>query len=319
MVHGVAGSGQSRQGPARTRHALALGQLAVRPVVGVARRVEPSLLRAAHGARRPVRAAAEDRGAGRGGKRPGAGRVVAVGVGDEDRVDRFAVEGGEQGRPVLRMVRAGIDHRDAAVPDDVGAGAALGEGPGIRADQPPDQRRHRLDPAARRRLAQEGGRRLGRLGLAHRTVSRGIDDESGLAGTLPPVEGAIPVRCRRPAPRVSRPSTPSTTGLRRTGPNSRKRPRLRGRTTNDSRARATWRTTMREGAGRRPRRRSVSSRAPVNRKRREGVLPPEDGPCLRPATGADGPAQRNGVGTTIRMGAALASLTTSAKPGLPEA
>jgi hypothetical protein len=65
---------------------------------------------------------------------------------------------------------------------------------------------------------------------------------------------------------------------------------------------------------------SVSSRGPVNRKRREGAVPqktvPVSGPQQKPAGRAD---QRYGEGSTIRIGAALASLTTSVKPVTLEA
>lgn len=46
---------------------------------------------------------------------------------------------------------------------------------------------------------------------------------------------------------------------------------------------------------------------------------PEERPCLRPATESGGMAQRYGEGATIRIGAALASLTISAKPVTPAA
>ena len=54
---------------------------------------------------------------------------------------------GEQRLDMLGEVRARVDHRDLAVADDIGPGAAEGEGAGIARDDAADHRRDRLQPA----------------------------------------------------------------------------------------------------------------------------------------------------------------------------
>ena len=50
-----------------------------------------------------------------------------MGMGDENGLDLLAVHGGEQRREMRVVVRAGIDDRDRAFADDIGAGAIEGE------------------------------------------------------------------------------------------------------------------------------------------------------------------------------------------------
>ena len=52
-------------------------------------------------------------------------------------------EAGQQRLDMLVEIRAGIDHRDLAVADDIGAGAAEGERAGIARDDAADHRRDR--------------------------------------------------------------------------------------------------------------------------------------------------------------------------------
>ena len=61
--------------------------------------------------------------------------VIAMGMGDEDRLDLFALDRGEDRREMGSVSRARIDDRDRAVADDIGAGAVEGEGRGVRRDE----------------------------------------------------------------------------------------------------------------------------------------------------------------------------------------
>ena len=67
-------------------------------------------------------------------------------MGDEDMGDGLAVERLQQRVDMILLLRAGIDHRDLAVADDVGAGALEGERAGIARDDAADQRRQPLGP-----------------------------------------------------------------------------------------------------------------------------------------------------------------------------
>ena len=101
--------------------------------------------------------------------------------------------------------RAGIDHGDVAVPDDVGAGAAVRVLRRVLGDHPAHQRRH----AARRRRS---GRRRACRTAARSSADHGTDP-SRRAGRA---RGSVR-RGRRALPDVSTPSTPraaSITGVR---------------------------------------------------------------------------------------------------------
>ncbi len=95
---------------------------------------------------RAMRAEAIGLGAGRSLDRGRGGRVVVMRVGDEDVGDGLAVERLQQRVDMVLLLRAGIDHRDLAVADDVGAGALEGERAGIARDDAADQRRQPLGP-----------------------------------------------------------------------------------------------------------------------------------------------------------------------------
>ena len=62
------------------------------------------------------------------------GRMIAVGVGDENMGDAFALRGGEQGRQMIGVFRTGVDHGHLASAHDIGAGSREGERRGIGRD-----------------------------------------------------------------------------------------------------------------------------------------------------------------------------------------
>ena len=76
-------------------------------------------------------------------ERPGGGRVVVVGMGDEDVAHLLAGDGGGEGLYVVGKVRPRVDDRDPAAPDDVGAGPVEGEGARVARDDPPHGHRPR--------------------------------------------------------------------------------------------------------------------------------------------------------------------------------
>ena len=83
-------------------------------------------------------------------------RMVAVGVGDEDMGDLLAGEARQQRRDMLGKVGAGIDDRDLALADDIGAGALKVNGPGLRATMRRMPGRHRFEPGRIRRRSRGG-------------------------------------------------------------------------------------------------------------------------------------------------------------------
>ena len=68
-------------------------------------------------------------------------------VRDQDMRDLLAREAREQRLDMIGEVRPRVDHRDLAVADDIGPGAAEGKGAGIARHDAPDHRRDRLQPA----------------------------------------------------------------------------------------------------------------------------------------------------------------------------
>ena len=66
--------------------------------------------------------------------------MVGMPVGDQDVGNGLALQGRLK-RLEMRLVhRTGIDHCHLAVPDNIHAGADIGEGAGIVGDHAPDQR-----------------------------------------------------------------------------------------------------------------------------------------------------------------------------------
>jgi hypothetical protein len=68
------------------------------------------------------------------------GGVVAMGMGDHDVADGFALQAGQQGLDVRRVIRPRVDDGDLAAAHHVGAGAPGGEGAGIGRHHASDQR-----------------------------------------------------------------------------------------------------------------------------------------------------------------------------------
>ena len=66
------------------------------------------------------------------------GRMVAVGVGDQQVAHCFTLKGAQQRIDMAAEVRPGVDHRHLAAPDNISAGAVKGERPGIVGDHAPD-------------------------------------------------------------------------------------------------------------------------------------------------------------------------------------
>ena len=84
-------------------------------------------------------------------ERPGGGRMVVVGMGDENVTHLLAVHCRSERFHMSRDVGPRIDDRDPAPADDVGAGAVQGEGARIARHDPPHGNRARwrdeVDPA----------------------------------------------------------------------------------------------------------------------------------------------------------------------------
>jgi hypothetical protein len=162
MVRGVPRREDGGQGEARRGHGGAVGKDDVGSEVEVARGIEQRAAGAA-GPGRPAAAmgpVSGGRGAGQRLQAGGQGRMVAMGVGDQDARHGLAGEGVNQCCPMRGVVGAGIDDGDLAGADDIGVGAGEGERSRIAADQAADQRRQPVDPAGDR---GEGGIELDRV------------------------------------------------------------------------------------------------------------------------------------------------------------
>ena len=151
MVGAMAGRRHGLQGPGRAGHGVAVAEPdgGMEAMVGAG--VEKIDLAEAERPGAAMRAGAIGRGAGGGGERRGGRRMVHMSVADEDRLDALVGDGRKEARDMAVIVRAGIDDRDAAIADDIAAGAGEGERPGIRRHQAPQPGRDDLDDARRRR------------------------------------------------------------------------------------------------------------------------------------------------------------------------
>jgi hypothetical protein len=94
-------------------------------------------------ARQTVRSLGVNRRAGCSLDFPRRGRMVAVGVGDENGGDSVAAHGVEQRCDVRIVVGAGIEDRDFAAADNVADRTFVGERPGIVGDDRSHSGRHR--------------------------------------------------------------------------------------------------------------------------------------------------------------------------------
>jgi hypothetical protein len=154
VVRGVAGRGDRGERPAVAGDLLAVGEDAVGTVIAVERGIGAGARIIEH-----ERRAADDRRAGRGLERTARRAVVAVRVGDEDRLDRPAGDRRQQRVQMRGIVGAGVDHREVAGADEVGLRAAVGVRRGIGRQHASDER-FELDRLAGRKIAhaaRDGG------------------------------------------------------------------------------------------------------------------------------------------------------------------
>ena len=153
MVRGVAGSVNGLEAPALTGDGLAIVHCHIRDEVPVPAFFDPGLTALPSG----MRAITVCGGAGCRLKCCGRRRMVTMGVGDQDVGHSLARETGEQGLDMLREVGTGVDYRNLAVADDVGAGTSEREGAGVACDDAADPRCDWLEPAVlERKLTAEG-------------------------------------------------------------------------------------------------------------------------------------------------------------------
>ena len=102
--------------------------------------------------------------------------------GDDDVGDRLAGDGAPQRLDMVGVVRAGVDHRDLALPHHVGVGAVKGERARVVADDPADAGRHGPGPPVfePHLLAERN------VGLGHRTSAKCLLDVYRMStGCLP--------------------------------------------------------------------------------------------------------------------------------------
>src|SRR5207245_4293151 len=120
VVRGVARGVYSLDTPALAGNPIAVPQRHIGNKVPVTPLLDRGLAALASG----MRAETPGRSTSRGLERRGRGRVVAMGVGDQDMGDPLAREAGEQSLDVLGEIGAGVDHPDLAAADNVGSSAA---------------------------------------------------------------------------------------------------------------------------------------------------------------------------------------------------
>ena len=121
--------------------------------------------------------------------------MVAVGVGDEDRLDRLALDRREDRGEMVFVAGTRVEDGDCAPPQNIGARAVEGEGRRVRRDQTADERRE-LSDFARRRLPRIG-EKLGFLVLGHALSSFPPCDVRSPCHDIPPRirrEGDRPVK-----------------------------------------------------------------------------------------------------------------------------
>ena len=135
VVARVTGRRYRLQRPALALKPVAVMQDARGRVIGIVRGIEA----ARPARRRRERRAADDRGTGLDRERARARRVISMGVREHDVRHALAGGRGEQRVEVRLVFGTGIDDRDGAAPDDVGAGAREGERPRVAADDAADQ------------------------------------------------------------------------------------------------------------------------------------------------------------------------------------
>ena len=139
MVRCVAGRRNRFERPVWAAEALAIGQDAVGLIGRIERRI---------GARAIIverqRRTTDDRRIRRCFQRRSGWRMVAVGVGADDRRDALAFGRFQDAGNVLRISRARIDHRHFARPDNISLRACERERRRVTRKHPPDERRQDL-------------------------------------------------------------------------------------------------------------------------------------------------------------------------------
>ena len=111
-------------------------------------------------------------------------RVITMRVGNQDMGHLLAGEPLQQCRDVLFEIGAGIDHRDLAFADDVGAGASKGKRARIARDDAADAGGDRFEPAVfERKLTAEWDidGHSGREYTRSAALSHSRDRERGMA------------------------------------------------------------------------------------------------------------------------------------------
>ena len=160
MVGAMAGRGDDAQQKVAGLDDLAIGKLAVGHEPPVAIAGQRIALERAPGPAQPVPAAEPERRPGGLLQGAGAGRVVLVRMGQQNRLERAPGNGGEQRRAVSFVVGAGVDDGEAGRPEHETIGAGEGVGPGIgRADAADLRGQHHQLPrlGAKLGVEQRGG------------------------------------------------------------------------------------------------------------------------------------------------------------------
>ena len=144
MVAGMAGGVNGSERPAGTRHALAIDEHTIGGIGRIEAGIGARAIVAQHQGR-----AADNLRTGRGLQRRRGGRVIHVGVGDDDVRYRLANQPVDERAEMRRLSRAGIDHRHGAagLANHEGAGAGEGEGRRVACQQPAHQRGTRHEQA----------------------------------------------------------------------------------------------------------------------------------------------------------------------------
>ena len=146
VIGGMARRRHRFQRPAVARHHLAVGERDVGAEIEVGGRIEPSRLADLERPRQPVRTLGEHLGAGRRFDFGHRGRMIAMGMGDENMGDGFAAHGVKQRADMRIVVGAGIENRDFAAADDVAHRALERERAGIVGDDRAHARRDVAHP-----------------------------------------------------------------------------------------------------------------------------------------------------------------------------
>ena len=147
MVRGMARRINRLQGPALGIQDIGIVGQGVGHVIRIGLFVRDGAVRGLAYAAMAVRAAAPDMGIRLRLQRRRARGMVAMGMGDDDVADAFAIQRRYQGLEMFVDLRSRVDHRYLALADDEGAGAVDGEIAGIAGDDAAHQRRHLVDHA----------------------------------------------------------------------------------------------------------------------------------------------------------------------------